>query len=218
MDDPLHQVLEKRGFWQTIHIMSWVARFIKASKKGKKYQLSGSLTINLCQTDKQVKFWVERAQNSRLNTDTFREDQFKLNLHKNEESLYECRGRIQGIYAIYLPPDGLLTERIVHDRYTMSFVRQQYWVPQLRQLTKTVIRGCYGCKKFQVTAFSNPPAGKLPRDRTEGSAPFQVVGLDFAGPIGYKLNTKKNRKSIWFVICLQLNQSCPPGVAAKSNS
>ena len=56
----------------------------------------------------------------------------------------------------------------------MSFVSQQYWVPQLRQLTKTVIRGCYGCKKFHITAFSNPKAGKLPTDRTDESAPFQV--------------------------------------------
>jgi len=98
MEDPQHQVLEQRGFWKTIHIMSWVAKFIKTSKKGKKYQLSGSLTI--CQTDKQVKFWLGRAPNSRLNTDTFRED------HNNEEGLYECRGRIQGRYPIYLPPDA----------------------------------------------------------------------------------------------------------------
>ena len=76
----------------------------------------------------------------------------------------------------------------------MSFVSQQYWVPQLRQLTKSVIRGCYGCKKFHITAFSNPKAGKLPTDRTDESAPFQVVGLDFAGPIGYKLKTKKQEK------------------------
>ena len=77
----------------------------------------------------------------------------------------------------------------------MSFARHQYWVPRLRQITKRVIRGCYGCKKFQVTAFSNPPTGKLPTDRTKGLAPFQVVGLDFAGPIGYKLKTKKEGKA-----------------------
>ena len=77
----------------------------------------------------------------------------------------------------------------------MSFARHQYWVPRLRQLTKRVIRGCYGCKKFQVTTCSNPPTGKLPTDRTEWLTPFQVVGLDFAGPIGYKLKTKKEGKA-----------------------
>ena len=63
------------------------------------------------------------------------------------------------------------------------------------QLTKRVIRGCNGCKKFQVNAFSNPLAGKLPTDRTQGSTPFKVIGLDFAGLIGYKLKTKKEGKA-----------------------
>ena len=85
MEDTLHQVLEKHGFWQTIRITSWVARFIENCKKGKKHRLSGPLTT--CETLKQVKFWVGRAQNSKLNTDTFHEDQLKLNLQKNEEGL-----------------------------------------------------------------------------------------------------------------------------------
>ena len=105
IEDTLHQVLEKHGFWQTIRITSWVARFIENCKKGKKHRLSGPLTT--CETVKQVKFWVGRAQNSQLNTDTFHEDQLKLNLQKNEEGLYVCRGRIQGSYPIYLPPDTL---------------------------------------------------------------------------------------------------------------
>ena len=214
MEDTLHQVLEKHGFWQTIRITSWVPRFIENCKKGKKHRLSGPLTT--CETVKQVKFWVGRAQNSKLNTDTFHEDQLKLNLQKNEEGLYMCRERIQGSYPIYLPPDTLLTGRIVHDKHvlslhggvglTMSFVRQQYWVPRLRQLTKRVIRGCYGCKKFQVTAFSNPPVGNLPTDRTEGSTPFEVVGLDFAGPIGYKLKTKKEGKEYILLFACSLTR------------
>ena len=89
----------------------------------------------------------------------------------------------------------------------MSFVCQQYWVPQLRQLTKTVIRGCYGCKKFYITAFSNPPAGKLPTDRTEGSAPFQVVGLDFAGPIGTNSRQKKTGKAYSLLLACSLTRA-----------
>ena len=76
MEDTVHQVLEKHGFWQTIRITSWVARFIQNSKKGKKYLLSGTLTT--CETDKQVKFLVGRAQNSRLNTNKFQEISSKL--------------------------------------------------------------------------------------------------------------------------------------------
>ena len=92
-------------------------------------------------------------------------------------------------------------------RLNMSFVRQQYREPRLRQLKKRVIRGCYGCKKFRVTGFSNPPAGKPPTDRTEGLAPFQVVGLDFAGPIGYKLKTNTQGKAHILLFASSLNRA-----------
>ena len=85
MKDTQQQILEKHGFWQTIRITSWEARFIHNCRK--EVQVVWPLTT--CETDKQVKFWVGRAQNSRLNTDTLHEDQFKLNLQKNEEGLYE---------------------------------------------------------------------------------------------------------------------------------
>ena len=113
-----------------------MAIFIQNCKKGKKYRMSGPLT---CDTDEQAKFWEGRAQNSRLNTNKFHEDQLKLNLPKNEEGLYESRGRIQGSYPIYLPPDALLTHK---ESYQGMLI---------------------GCKKFQATNFSNSPAGKLPK-------------------------------------------------------
>ena len=75
------------------------------------------------------------------------------------------------------------------------------------QLTKRVIRGCNGCKKFQVNAFSNPPAGKLPTDRTQGSAPFKVIGLDFAGLIGNKLKTKKEGKAYILLFACSLTRA-----------
>ena len=99
MKDTQHQVLEKRGFWQTIRITSWEARFIQNCKIRKEVRVVWPLTT--CEPDKQVKFWLGRAQNSRLNTDTFYEDQVKLNLNKNKDGQHECRGRIQGSYPIY---------------------------------------------------------------------------------------------------------------------
>ena len=152
-----------------------------------------------------------------FNTDQFQEDRLKLNLHKNEEGLYEFRGRLQGSYPTYLPPDDLLTEKMVHDAHVLSLhgevgltmrqIRQEYWVPRLRRLTKKVIRGCYGCKKFQVAAFANPPTASLPTDRTEGSVPFEVLGVDFAGPIAYKLSRKKEGKACILLFACSLTRA-----------
>ena len=214
-EDSLEQILQKHGFWQTIRVTSWVARFIHNCKSSKANRQSGPLTTS--ETDKQVKGWVMRVQHSKLNTSQFQEDQLKLNLQRNEEGLYECRGRVQGCYPIYLPPDALLTEKMVHDAHvlslhggvglTMTLIRQEYWVPRLRRLSKRVIRACYGCKKFQVSAFANPPTASLPTDRTVGSVPFEVLGVDFAGPIAYKLSPKKEGKAYILLFACSLTRA-----------
>ena len=89
----------------------------------------------------------------------------------------------------------------------MTLIRREYWVPRLRRLIKKLIRGCYGCKKLQVAAFSNPPRASLPTDRTEGSVPFKVLGVDFAGPIAYKLSPKNDGKAYILLFACSLTQA-----------
>ena len=207
-EDSVEQILQKHGFWQTIRVTSWVARFIHNCKSSKANRQSGPLTTS--ETDKQVKGWMMRVQHSKLNTSQFHEDQLKLKLQRNGEGLYECRGRVQGCYPIYLPPDALLTEKIVHDAHvlslhegvglTMTLFRQEYWVPRLRRLAKRVIRACYRCKKFQVSAFANPHTASLPTDRTVGSVPFELLGVDFARPIAYKLLLEEEVRRISYCL------------------
>ena len=123
----------------------------------------------------------------------------------NVDGLYECRGRIQGDYPIYLPDDALLSKRLVlHARLqtlhggvslTMEKIREKCWIPHLRRLTKRVINECVECKRFQVTALANPPTGNLPKERTEGSVPIKSIGVDFAGPIKYFSKNKSEMKA-----------------------
>ena len=47
----------------------------------------------------------------------------------------------------------------------------------------------------------------MPTDRSEGSGPFQIVGLDFVGPIGYKLKTKKEEKAYILLFACSLNRA-----------
>jgi len=78
---------------------------------------------------------------------------------------------------------------------TMALIRRDYWIPRLRQLTKKVINGCFGCKKFQAKAFGSPSPGNLPIDHTMGSIPFQVLGVDYTGPIVYRFSKKRDGKA-----------------------
>ena len=73
---------------------------------------------------------------------------------------------------------------------TMTTILEQYWVSRLRKLVKQVTKTCAGCKRFQVIALTNPPPGPLPTDRAEASAPFELNGVDFAGPFKYPRKSK----------------------------
>ena len=74
---------------------------------------------------------------------------------------------------------------------TMAAVREDYWVPNLRRLVKSIRTDCWGCKRSRAAAFVAPPPGQLPEDRTTGQTAFEVVGTDFAGPIRYRRAGKR---------------------------
>ena len=123
----------------------------------------------------------------------------------NQEGILDCWGRIQGHYPIFPPDSSPFTRKLVHRSYvytlhggealTITKVRELYWVPRLRALVKQVLRACSGCKRFQAMALATPPPGLLPTDRTEGSTPFEVIGVDFAGPIKYRIRAKTEGKA-----------------------
>ena len=72
---------------------------------------------------------------------------------------------------------------------------------------RTIINRCYGCKRFQAVAHVHPPVGNLPKDRTEGSVPFQVIGVDFAGPIAYRTKGNKDGKTYIILFTCSLTRA-----------
>ena len=135
----------------------------------------------------------------------FISDKLQLNLQSNAEGILECRGRIQGHYPIYLPDDCQFTEKFVERAHfhtlhggvglTMTCVCERHWVPRLCQLAKRVIKSCWGYKRIQMLALTAPPPGLLPKERMEGSATFEVVAVDFAGPIRYRKSPRVEGKA-----------------------
>ena len=141
----------------------------------------------------------------------------QLNLQINSEGILECRGRIQGRYPVYLPDDYLFTEKFVQRSHrrtlhegvalTMADIWERHWVPRLCQVVKKIIKSCWGCKRFQAIAISSPPPGLLPHERTEGSTAFEVVGVDFAGPIKYRRSARVEGKAYLVLFACSLSRA-----------
>eukprot|EP00112_Aurelia_sp_Birch-Aquarium-sp1_P024216 Seg7543.1 transcript_id=Seg7543.1/GoldUCD/mRNA.D3Y31 product="hypothetical protein" protein_id=Seg7543.1/GoldUCD/D3Y31 len=187
-----------------MRLMAWMNRFATNCRAKKADRIKGPLTTEEIQS--QIKWWIKRVQARSESTDRLKNEQQRLNLQKNNQGIYECMGRIQGSYPIYLPSDSLFSEKIVADAHviatlhgrvslTMAYVRQTYWIPRLRKMVKRIRSNCHGCKRFHTKAFSQPSAGMLPKDRTEGSRPFEVIGVDFAGPLAYKVRANTEGKA-----------------------
>ena len=200
-DDEFDNLLNKTSYWRTMRVCAWVARFAHNVRSPRVQRKRGPLTS--AEIGAQERFWVQRVQ--KHGSDALENDRSKLNLQENAEGLLECRGRIQGIYPIYLPDTSTLAEKFVQHAHkttlhggvglTMAKVRELHWIPRLRRLVNRVIRRCSGCKRFQAIAYKAPPPGILPTSRTEGTTAFQVIGVDYAGPIRYRVSKGKEGKA-----------------------
>jgi hypothetical protein len=195
--DDLDQLLGKHDLHRTLRVFAWILRFINNCKTEEKER--GALTTQ--EIENARLWWIKRVQQD---TD-MEKDREQLNLQENLQGLIVCHGRIQGHDPIYLPNNHLFTEKLVQEAHlrtlhggvglTMTHIRKRYWIPKLRSLAKRQIKSCYGCRRFQATAIVNPPPGMLPKDRTEGNHAFQVVGVDYAGPLKYRKKSGKEGKA-----------------------
>lgn len=160
---------------------------------------------------------IKVTQEEFEDSEDFTEDKLRLNLQKNADGLFECRGRIQGHYPLYLPQKSLLAEKIVMEAHkrtlhggvslSMAEVRREYWIPRLRQLTKRIRHKCHGCKRHRAIAFAEPPPGLIPKDRVEGTKTFEVIGVDYAGPLICQVNNNEEEKAYILLFSYSLSRA-----------
>ncbi|XP_068203541.1 uncharacterized protein [Palaemon carinicauda] len=117
-----------------------------------------------------------------------------------EEGIIGCRRRLEHVaqaaeikFPILLPKSCFLTKLRVRERNclqahmgvnaTVASVRQDYWVQQLRQLSKSVIHHCIICKKTQRRPNRVNIAPPLPEFRVQRKQPFSVMGVDYTGAL-----------------------------------
>ncbi|XP_078370370.1 uncharacterized protein LOC144654152 [Oculina patagonica] len=140
----------------------------------------------------------------------------QLGLYLDDDVLLRCRGRLQYAqlphntkFPILIPKESHLSTLIVRAthsivlhggvRETLTELRQSYWIPKGRQLVKREIRKCVTCRKVEGPPFRSVSSPPLPDIRVTGSQPFQVTGIDYAGPL-YVRNANKEVAKVY--ICL----------------
>ena len=81
----------------------------------------------------------------------------------------------------------------------MAKVRERFWIPKLLQPTKRVIHKCHGRKRFRAVACPTSAVGDLLLERTSDSRQFQVISINFVGPIITIKEKKQEGKTYIFM-------------------
>ncbi|GMT13136.1 hypothetical protein PFISCL1PPCAC_4433, partial [Pristionchus fissidentatus] len=102
---------------------------------------------------------------------------------------------------IFIPTkNSILARLIVRDTHdstvhagvqtVINQIQSQFWIPRIRQITKSVLHSCIPCHKTNNLPYSYPKSPALPADRVNPSRPFEHTGVDYAGPFQSNNNSK----------------------------
>ena len=97
----------------------------------------------------------------------------QLGLFLDNDKLIKCKGRMElsdlsysAKFPILLPKKHEITDAIILNSHRLSLhyglsqtvtcIRQRFWIPQIRQWVKSVLRQCRLCKKLQGKPFQTP--------------------------------------------------------------
>ena len=108
--DEFDQLLSRHDLQKTLRISTWIVRFVDNCRPNVP-KVEGPITTE--EQEYRTNWWIHRVQARAMNSPKFAADRMQLNLQTNSEGIFECRGRIQGRYPVYLPDDCLFTEKFI---------------------------------------------------------------------------------------------------------
>lgn len=188
-----------------LRLTAWVKRFIHNSKPG-----SVKLRGPICASELQeaLNSWIKALQlvhfgkeiQQLLSLHVIHKSSriYNLNCKLNEDNFLCLQGRLQFFsdddrakHPLLLPANDKFVKLLILDAHikmghlgvdaTLTHLREQYWILKGRQFVKKILSNCLVCRRFTVKAGIQVVA-PLPPDRVQEHPPFDVSGVDFAGP------------------------------------
>lgn len=188
------------NYKKIVNIVTWVKRFIYNCRNRPKKV--GELTVeDIEEAEKTIIYLIQQEyftsnNDKRLQTlDTFLDERIirlKTTVLRRED-LTEFR------MPAILPGDHPIVKALVLEEHkkkghagvshTLNSLRERFWILCGRRTVKSVIRSCIICKRY-AAKNNKPPTAPPPADRVQDSNVFQVIGVDFAGPVILRDNSK----------------------------
>ena len=195
-----------------LRITAWVRRFINNARE--KAKSTGTLTAG--EIAEAELYWIRLTQNQSFYEEinqlkrgkevNFQSKIKSLSPFLDDSGVLRVGGRLQmtGLkfeqkHPCILPANYMFSELIVRKCHqqvlhsglqdTLNQARERFWIMKGRQLTKRVVHACLICRKYKAKPAQQISA-PLPAQRIEEAPPFEITGVDFAGPM-YSKNQGK---------------------------
>ena len=202
---------------------AWVLRFIKNLRSAAADRRKGELcSVELKDAERMLYKQTQREafaeEIDRLSSGlpvAKRSSLVRLSPFLDEEGIMRMKGRLQKSNLTHdakhpiILPNGPLAKLLIRSDHVsmkhagvgamMAHVRASHWVIGLRRLVKRVKRECVFCQRNDARPCDQSPA-PLPAARVQPSAPFSVIGLDYAGPL-YCLDFPGKKFYILLITC-----------------
>ncbi|KAK6751721.1 hypothetical protein RB195_003250 [Necator americanus] len=142
---------------------------------------------------------IRNHQQVHLNSHYKKQLSKNLNLNEEENHVFRAYGRLNKSNLNIMAKNPILiisntelcrliileAHRPYHNStgHTIAEVRQQYWIPRLREQVKKCMRSCVPCQKMDNLPYRYPEMADLPSRRVTRTRPFENIGPDYFGPI-----------------------------------
>ncbi|GFS96507.1 integrase catalytic domain-containing protein [Trichonephila clavipes] len=224
--NPLEPIISKfSNFTKLIRVIALCKRFINNCKSRSK--VKGQLKSK--EVESAHKFLVKTIQQAEYSQEISHLKYHKpiprsskllsLNIFLDKDEILRVGGRLtkqptlsfDQKFPIIIPKHHPITTLVIRQfhlrgfhsgtQMTLSLIRQHYWIPDGRSTVRREIKRCIKCYRFNSNP-SYPKMGDLPKQRITQTRPFEIVGIDFAGPILTKCQHLRKANKFKSYICL----------------
>lgn len=186
-------------YTKVIRVIAWIKRFQFNCRNRPGFRVKGDLLFKEIQESRILLLKLIQAE---CFTDENDARVSHLNAFKDKDGLIRLKSKIvlrEDIYCfkcpIVLPSRHKIVDLIIKEKHeklshagvevTLNSLREEYWILGGRRTIRSIIKRCVNCRRHETESFESACA-PLPLDRVKDAAVFEVVGVDYTGPIYLK--------------------------------
>lgn len=196
------------SYWKILRITAWMIRFV-SNMKDRFSKTLGELTA------KEMKYaevillkLIQREEFPKgINEERLR----KLHPLMDKEGLIRVKTLVfrskdseDFRLPVVLPGNHYIVQKLIEWKHkmlshagvqiVMNNLREKYWILRCRKSIRQVTLRCSKCGRYTVKSIQ-PESPPLPEDRIRDAAPFEIIGVDLAGPLYLK-----DKQKCWIVL------------------